>query len=370
MIEPTHSWPDRLSDFRIRSRRGAFLSISIVMAFTATIAQAQNWTSLGLQERRVSQILKRESIIYVGTESGVYRRDISSEPGWTLLGLEAYSISRLRSHPDTPETFYAGIRTFETPTESEHSLFKSTDGGSSWFPLVNLPLPFGTGISNSITGLEVRSDNPLVVYAMLFAPVIYRSDNGGIDWTEVFRGGRLVVSLIHLEMAPSNPDVLYAVGIDGIDEAVGMRSVDGGQNWDFSGVGGFPVWADPSNSDIVYWAGLIEQVLYKQTYNPDSVTLLETESLVSELLISKDNSDHLLSGGNQLLTGGMSIVSESFDGGLTWANTPVPGGGIRSMIRDDSIPTDIYVGTTEGVFLLELTLPTNAVPKSNWSDYE
>ncbi len=81
---------------------------------------------------------------YVGGGEKTVRGNVSSGYGvwksvdagntWTQAGLEkSRHIPRLRVHPDNPDIVYAAVLgNIYKPTE-ERGIFKSTDGGKSWY---------------------------------------------------------------------------------------------------------------------------------------------------------------------------------------------------------------------------------------------
>ena len=73
--------------------------------------------------------------------------------------------------PATPSTLYAG--TFEG------GLFKSTNGGTSWFAV-------NSGLTKSwIVGLAIDSSSPTTLYAGTVGGGIFKSINGGASWTAI-----------------------------------------------------------------------------------------------------------------------------------------------------------------------------------------
>ncbi|MBS1518128.1 MAG: T9SS type A sorting domain-containing protein [Bacteroidetes bacterium] len=213
----------------------------------------------------------------------------NSTPSWEFAGPVNIGgrFSDIEFDPLNPNTVYAGAAT--------GGIFKSTDGGINWFPVFDdqsvLPIGdiavdpvnsniiyAGTGEANgghnnfagggvykstnggnswqpaglentvSVGRIVVNPLNPLKVYVAAvgsyFGPNpergIYRSDNGGANWTKVLfvndsTGG------IDISMDPVNPDNLLAAmwqrtrypnggQLYGPSSGV-YKSVDGGNNW-------------------------------------------------------------------------------------------------------------------------------------------
>jgi photosystem II stability/assembly factor-like uncharacterized protein len=161
--------------------------------------------------------------------------------------------------PSNPDVVYAGMwEAREGPWENAAwtgggGLFKSTDGGSTWHALT-------TGLPSDLSQVHIAiapSDpKRIYIFAATGRPVgIYRSDDGGANWTETTKdprpstrigGGDLPVPAVD----PRNPDVIYSASI------VTWKSTDAGKTW--TGIRGAPggddyqnIWINPNNPDIL-----------------------------------------------------------------------------------------------------------------------
>jgi photosystem II stability/assembly factor-like uncharacterized protein len=139
--------------------------------------------------------------------------------------------------PNNPDIVWAG-------TQGMRGIFKSTDGGETWFKKDN-------GIKEfwdiTIRGFAVHPQNSDTVLAAaeintgklgnqfyLAKGKIYRTEDGGDNWSAVWQGDNLArVILFNYE----NPDIVYAsTGIFDVEpynkNGVGvLKSTDGGKNW-------------------------------------------------------------------------------------------------------------------------------------------
>lgn len=153
--------------------------------------------------------------------------------------------------PTDPDTVWAG-------TQGIRGIFKSTDGGRTWKKRDR-----GIVEDNGITfrGFTVDPKNPDVVYAAaelssfvwnggqervgrefdLTAGVVYRTEDGGANWTAVWRGDDLAR---YIWIDPRDSNIIYvSTGIfdreaKNSDSAAGrpggegvLKSTDGGQTW-------------------------------------------------------------------------------------------------------------------------------------------
>jgi photosystem II stability/assembly factor-like uncharacterized protein len=167
-------------------------------------------------------------------------------------------VTAVAGHRRQPGTFYMGA--------TGGGVWKSTDYGQSWANVSD-----GFFETASIGAIDVAESNPDVIYvgtgsAAIRSNVIkglgvYKSTDAGKTWTHV--GLRDVGAIGAVRVHPSNPDLVYvaAVGpvfVDGPQRGV-FRSKDGGKTWekvlfinDRTGV--FSLVFDPSNPDRMYAA--------------------------------------------------------------------------------------------------------------------
>src|SRR5206468_9733550 len=79
----------------------------------------------------------------------------------------------------------------------------------------------------AINVLASNPDNPSLVYAGTDFDGIFRSVDGGANWT-LSSNGLAAAGILALQIDPSSPSVLYA----GTQNAGAFGSVDGGDNWE------------------------------------------------------------------------------------------------------------------------------------------
>ncbi|MBN3036704.1 MAG: hypothetical protein JW861_14055, partial [Bacteroidales bacterium] len=163
---------------------------------------------------------------------------------WEYRGLpESRNIGRMAVHPADPFTVYVAAMGNLFSDTPERGIYKTTDGGATWHQSLF--------VSDSTGGIDVVIDpeHPDTVYAAMWERVrrperrsyggptcgIYRSFNGGADWTELVNGlpspspnmGR-----IGIDICRSQPNVLYAIYADksGYFEGV-YKTSDFGGTW-------------------------------------------------------------------------------------------------------------------------------------------
>jgi len=126
---------------------------------------------------------------------------------WEVLETEFRYISCIAISPFNPSVIYVG---------AEGGLFRSTDGGETWQSI-------GNGLdTNIIHKIAFDSAYPEVMYLITITGHLYKSVNGGLDWTLL---KETPVSAVAVN--PSNNRIIYIGGVNGI-----MRSCDGGETWE------------------------------------------------------------------------------------------------------------------------------------------
>ena len=124
-----------------------------------------------------------------------------------------------------------------------HGTFKSTDFAAHWQP-IDRDLP---------TGQVIRQDpaNDQILYHGSYSPsgAVFRTTDAGANWTKTL----VDVAIDDISVAPSNPSIVFAVGLE--DPFVGaiFKSVDTGVTWSIaSPIHADCVAIDPTNEEIVY----------------------------------------------------------------------------------------------------------------------
>ena len=125
------------------------------------------------------------------------------------------AIISLAIDPQTPTTIYAGT--------SDRGVFKSTDGGANWTD---------TGLTNTAVGfLAVAPTTPTTVYAGTYREGWLKSTDGGMTWDPAGLDTALDVTgqnpaMPPLLIDPVTPSTVYAVSPSGV-----FKSTDSGDSW-------------------------------------------------------------------------------------------------------------------------------------------
>jgi hypothetical protein len=158
-----------------------------------------------------------------------------SDPHNDAVGL----LSAIAIHPTSPSTIYVGSARFS-------GVWKTTNGGSTWQSLSD-SLP-----TLNVAALAIDPSNPSRIYLATSENGIFRSEDGGIQWTNVYSGnlkavgwgGRLLID-------PTNSARLFLASDAGV-----YRSTNSGITWTLSltesGVIPLGLVMDPSDPKTLY----------------------------------------------------------------------------------------------------------------------
>jgi photosystem II stability/assembly factor-like uncharacterized protein len=180
------------------------------------------------------------NVIYIGTQGGGVWRSKDGGTTWTpvfdrQLSLIVGEPGALAIDPNNADIVYVGTSARVTSALStmqrQAGLFKSTDSGASWIRLDSGYPSGNTGnasqfVNHWINVIIVDPANSNIVY-LASNLGIFRSSDGGLNWTLGANSGGDVRSLVLDTSTPAGSRILYA----GISGRGVFRSNDGGQNW-------------------------------------------------------------------------------------------------------------------------------------------
>lgn len=215
------------------------------------------------------------SLAYDG--DGVYRSDDAGIT-WESKGLtEVGSIGKVIIDPADDDVIFVGAMGPLFRNDTNRGVYRSIDGGDTWEQV--LFIAENTGIIDMV----IHPTNSNIVYAAAWQRErsvdnrtyggansgIYRSADGGDTWNELTNGLPTAATQkgrISIDIAQSNPDVLYASYATALGSIQGnYRSADGGDTWttvnssQLTNVG-FHWWfrglfVDPTDENILFHVG-------------------------------------------------------------------------------------------------------------------
>lgn len=329
------------------------------------------------------------NVVWVGSGENNNQRSVSygdgvykSEDGgktWKNMGLKnTEHIGMIAIDPLNSNWVYVAAYGPLWSAGGERGIYKSEDGGVTWNRILH--------VSDNTGFNEIHMDprDPNVLYATAHQrrrhewtyisggpeSAIYKSSDAGKTWKKLENGipasdkGRIALSV-----APSNPDVVYAM-IEGNDDDKGVyRSADRGASFQkmsgHSTAGNYymELFTDPKNADVVYSMDTWAQVSRDggKTFNGLGEKWKHVDNHV--IWIDPDKTTHLLMG----CDGGLY---ETFDGAKTWnfkENLPVT--QFYRVAVDQSKPFyNVYGGTQDNNTLggPSQTISASGIINADW----
>lgn len=257
---------------------------------------------------------------------------------------------RIEFNPDDPDIVYAGTGIFDRTGQRREGIFKSVDGGETWFKvndgLTNLTAPY----------LALHPEDPDILFAATGGEPyfggdpeggVFRSFNGGERWEKVLEPTRGSKILDVVNFAPSDPDIVYAAA-----EEYVHRSTDGGQTWENLGFRlpgfrmGIPIGmdVDPRDPDVVYLNSYGGGVFRSDDGGEHwaSANRGYTGSTIYDISVHPDD-------WRQLYTGTITGLFMSSDAGDTYQGLNKNDNTFelsRTIARDPHDPDTLYTGNT------------------------
>ena len=229
----------------------------------------KTWAKMGLDKtRQIARIIihpKNPDIVYIAAqgalngptpERGIYK-SIDGGKTWNnkLFVDEGTGCNDLSMDPNNPLILYASMWEHNrTPWKINSGgpgsgLYKSTDGGESWYK-IHTGLPEEKGKM----GISVSGANSDVVYALIESDSemekggLFVSKNAGESWSKVSSDHRLVQRAwyyIEVFADPNDEHTVYVLG------PPALRSIDGGKTWEILNTSHgdhHDLWINPSNA--------------------------------------------------------------------------------------------------------------------------
>jgi len=288
-------------------------------------------------------------------ERGVFRSTDGGTSFEKILYKDAHTgAADLTLDPNNPDIVYAVLwEAQQGPWENAawtgpgSGLFKSTDAGNTWRPLVK-GLPTFTEGGLGRIGITVAPSDSNRLYATVDASPalsgIYRSDDAGESWTRVNADPRVVArpaDAAEVRVHPTNPDIVFVPTI------VAWKSVDGGRT--FVGWRGAPggddyqrMWINPDAPDTILMTadqGAIVTVNGGQTwsswYNQPTAQIFH---------VNTDNAFPYRVCGGQQESGSACVQSRGDDGQITFREWRPVGVEEYGYAVPDPLDPDIVYG--------------------------
>ena len=198
---------------------------------------------------------------FAGSASGGIWKTTDSGQSWTLISQDIPNLgtNTLAMSPANTSVIYAGTGEHFTDAIDGSGLFKSTDKGQSWTQIAS-PEDFSDFKNISRIIVDPNDENVVLattqtsVWSGDFRSSIYKSTDGGSSWDRVYTSD--IYRLDDLDFEPGNFNTMYAAQqFKGV-----IKSTDGGENWEETGPGMKPtgrveITVSPVNTDYI-WASV------------------------------------------------------------------------------------------------------------------
>ena len=322
--------------------------------------------------------------VWVGTGSAAIRSNViigrgvfkSTDAGksFQFVGLkDVGQIGTIRVHPTNPEVVWAAASGTPFGPSEDRGIYKTTDGGKSWKKTLYVDTEHGA------RDVEVDWQNPNVLYAATYrgfrkgwdiisgGPAdkggIWKSVDGGDTWKKTSAGlPSKLIGKIDIDIARSNPKVLYAmVEAPGAEGGL-YRSNDAGESWALVNsnqrLRARPFYfnyvnVNPKDENTVF---VNELGFHKSTDGGKTFTSISTPHGDNHgMWINPDNPDIML----QVNDGGMNVT---LNGGRSWSSIlNQPHAEYYMVAVDEQYPYRLYVPQQDNT-----TLIVPSVPPVSW----
>lgn len=317
------------------------------------------------------------SIVYAGTRGGGVFKSINAGSSWTAVntGLTGSWVRALEMDLQSPGTLYAGL-------EEHRAIFKTTNHGATWTP-VNSGLPAAhIGASSfgwNIDSLAVDPVTPAIVYAATELNGVFKSVNGGDQWSQTTLNNTRVFSIavstasnvyvgdgtgrVYIRsdagtwtyadlFSPSPPRNAPIVAVDPLVPTTAYASggglsktTDGGANWSslLSGFKTYTVALDPVVPSTVYAGGngARKSVDGGATWTEINQGLNVGRSPLQLLVVDPQTPTTLYAGFGGFRSDSGHGLYKSVNGGSSWGSLLE---SIGALAIDPRVTSTIYAG--------------------------
>ncbi len=233
----------------------------------------KTWKNMGLAKTaRIGRVIVHPTnpdIVYAAAlghtngpqqERGIYKTTDGGKSWKRILFIdENTGAADIEIDPKNPDRLLVGMWSIHINTWGLNSggagggIYRSTDGGDTWDNMNTKGLPGGAKHPVGKTGVAIAPSNPDVVYALfeIESPALYRSEDFGEHWTLVTRNHDInerAPYYTRMRVSPSSPDEIYFANVKFIISKDGGKTLKGGYS---AGGDNHDIWIDPTNPDRI-----------------------------------------------------------------------------------------------------------------------
>ena len=287
-------------------------------------------------------------------ERGVYR-SLDGGATWqrVLFKDENTGAVQVEFDPTNSQILYADLwQARQGPWENGawqgagSGLYKSVDSGATWKQLTKGLPTIEQGLGR--IGFGISRSNSKIIYATVDAKPefagIYRSDDGGENWTRLTGDERLWgrgSDFAEVRPHPKNPDIVFVANTGS------YKSIDGGKTWTaFKGAPGgddyHRIWINPENPDVMIFAA--DQGAVVTVNGGETWSSWYNQATAQFYHVSTDNRWPYWVYGGQQESGSAAVASRGDYGAITWRDWRTVGVEEYGYVAPDPLNPDITYG--------------------------
>jgi len=311
---------------------------------------------------------------------GVYRSNDAGKT-WQHLGLEmTRHIANVVIHPNNSEVVYVAAQGALNGPSKERGIYKSNDGGKTWKNVLYVDENSGCA------DLNMDPNNPRILYAAMWdhrrlpwavqsggkGSGLYKSTDGGETWFKIQNGLPNELGKMSVSVSKANSNKVYALVESDTEKEQGglFVSNDAGDSWNRVSKEHrltsrawyyIEVFADPQQENTVY---VLSAAGLKSTDGGKTWTnITGTHGDYHQLWINKDDNQNMVIAND----GGAAVT---FNGGKVWsAQNNQPTAQFYRINVDNLFPYNIYAGQQDNTSVKIASRNTSggSITERQWS---
>jgi photosystem II stability/assembly factor-like uncharacterized protein len=311
---------------------------------------------------------------------GVYRSNDAGKT-WQHLGLEmTRHIANVVIHPANSEVVYVAAQGALNGPSKERGIYKSDDGGKTWKHVLYVDENSGCA------DLNMDPNNPRILYAAMWdhrrlpwavqsggkGSGLYKSTDGGETWFKIQNGLPNELGKMSISVSKANSNKVYALVESDTEKEQGglFVSNDAGDSWNRVSKDHrlisrawyyIEVFADPQQENTLY---VLSAAGLKSTDGGKTWTNISgTHGDYHQLWINKEDNQNMIVAND----GGAAVT---FNGGKVWSSqNNQPTAQFYRINVDNLFPYNIYAGQQDNTSVKIASRNTSGgnITERNWS---